>query len=63
VYFIVLESDKLITFLGLSFHLSPLSGLLFLVAELAQRCHVSPSPQTKNLPAMKITSEGGRERS
>jgi hypothetical protein len=31
----------------------------FLVAGLALRCHVSPSSQAKNLPAMKGTSEGG----
>lgn len=29
---------------------------------LALRCHVWPSSQTKNLPAMKSTSEGGGER-
>lgn len=44
---------------ALSFYLSPLPALLFLVAGLALRCHVSPSSQTKNLPAMKGTSEGG----
>nr|TKW06012.1 hypothetical protein SEVIR_7G214050v2 [Setaria viridis] len=49
------------TFASLSFYLSPLPALLFLVAGLALRCHVSPSSQTKNLPAMKSTSERRRE--
>jgi hypothetical protein len=48
---------------ALSFYLSPLPALLFLVAGLALRCHVSPSSQTKNLPAMKGTSEGGERES
>ena len=50
-------------FASLSFYLTPPPALLFLVAGLALRCHVSPSSQTKNLPAMKSTSEReeGRE--
>jgi hypothetical protein len=41
--------------------MSPLPALPFLLEGLALRCHVSPSSETKNLPAMKSTRERERE--